>query len=60
MDKQEADKLLKEARVDLKARMPHARFDSGYVRSNRRDLGEAWKLTHSGDPRPPANGQEKF
>jgi len=51
MQKQEAERLIKEVRAEFKARFPNRSFDSGYIRSNRRDLGEAWKLTPSGDPR---------
>ena len=51
MQKQEAERLTKKVRAEFKARFPNRSFDNGCIRSNRRDLGEAWKLTHPGDPR---------
>jgi hypothetical protein len=48
MTKTQAAEMLKQARALLKEQEPEARFDSCYIRTMRRDLGEAYKIMHPG------------
>ena len=49
----ERERLLKEARQELKANFPGRRFDMVYIRYNRTDLWKAWNLTHAAHARFP-------